>query len=76
MAVFGNFFPAAGQLSGRLQVLLVKIQFCRIARYVNIEILVIYAGHLSDRIKYFVKVFTDRLALFMKTAMVSLSKTL
>ena len=52
--------------------LLVKIQFCRTVLYVIIVIWEIFAGYLSDRIKYFVSqnkillVLTDRPALYMK----------
>ena len=53
--------------------LLDKTQFCRTVLYVIIVIWVIFAGHLSDSIKYFVSqneillVLTDRPAIFVKT---------
>ena len=57
--------------------LLVKTQFCRTVLYGIIVILEIFAGHLSDRIKYFVNqneillVLSDRPALFVKTALIA-----
>ena len=53
-------------------------KFCRTVLYVIIVNLVIFAGHLSDRIKYFVSqsetflVLTDRPALFVKTGVLTL----
>ena len=63
-----NLFSAAGQLSGRLQIFAGQNPMFYI-----IEILEIFARHLSDRIKYFVSqneillVLTDRPALSVKT---------
>ena len=53
---------------------------CMTVLYVIIVVLIISAGHLSDRIKYFVGkneillVFRDRPTLFMKTVMMRLIK--
>ena len=61
--------------------LLVKPQFCRTVLYVIIVILEIFAGHLSDRIKYFVSqneilpALTDRPALFVKTVVTKKNET-
>ena len=69
-----NFFQLQDSCLTDCQFLLVKTQFCRTVLYVIIVILVIFAGHLSDRIKYFVSqnkillVLTDRPALFVRTA--------
>ena len=67
------FFQLQDSCLADCKFLLVKTQFCRTVLYVIIAILEIFAGHLSDRIKYFVSqneillVLTDRPALFVKT---------
>ena len=54
--VFAESFLVAGQLSGRLHFFLQeKIQFCWTVLCVIIVIVVIFAAHLSNRIKYFVR---------------------
>ena len=60
------------------KILLDKTQFCRTVLYVIIKNVVIFARHLSDKIKYFVSqneillVLTDRPALFVKTEIINI----
>ena len=47
------FFPWQDSCLADCKFLLDKTQFCGTVLYVNIVILLIFAGHLSDKIKYF-----------------------
>ena len=76
MTVFAkSFFQLQDNSLAYCKILLDKTQFCRTVLYISIKILVIFVGHLSDRIKYIVSqneillVLTDSLALFVKTEM-------
>ena len=67
------FFQLQYSCLANCKFLLNKTQFCRTVLYLIIVILEIFAGHLSDRIKYFISqneyllVLTDKQALFVKT---------
>ena len=73
ITVFVKSFQLQDSCLADCKFLLVKTHFCRTVLYVIIVIWEIFAGHLSDRIKYFVSqnkmllVLTDRPALFVKT---------
>ena len=66
------FFQLQDSCLADRKILLDKTQFCRTVLYV-IKNVIIFARHLSDKIKYFVSqneillVLTDRPALFVKT---------
>ena len=69
------FFQLLDSCLADCKILLDKTQFCRTVLYVIIKTVVIFARHLSDKIKYFVSrneillVLTDRPALFVKTVL-------